>query len=263
MSDIISEDNEEQHDDLSGLFEDSVDVDDLTLKRAYKAKKLSVPHKSKIRNLKQYKNLTDEEFEEKFTKEFLGLEPEREWEHRIQIKLVEFGKDYNLDDLKINDKYSLRALAAAILRLEDWDTILGRLMSGGIDDSTMMSIDRISKIQTDLRKDIGSIQDNLKISRKTRRSEKEEDAVTFIDDLKIKAKKFYEQKMMYIFCPKCGELLATMWFLYPDYKSNVIKLKCHRDTGDGVMCDGEVNITSEWLFQNGLRNKKDIPESIR
>lgn len=252
-----------EKDDVSELFEDSVKVDDLTLKKAYKEKKIAVPYKSKLRNLKQYKDLTDEEFEEKFSKEFLGLAPEREWEHRIQIKLAEFGQDYNLDDLKINDKYSLRALAAAILRLEDWDTLLGRLLAENITDVTMMSIDRISKIQSDLRRDIGTIQDNLKISRKTRRSEKEEDAITFLEELKVKAKKFYEQKMMYVFCPKCGELLATMWFLYPKFKSNVIKLKCHRDIGDGVMCDGEVNITSEWLFENGMRNKKDIPESMR
>jgi hypothetical protein len=43
----------------------------------------------------------------------------------------------------------------------------------------------------------------------------------------------------------------------------MIKLKCHRDLGDGILCDGEVNITSEWLLNNGMRNKKDIPESMR
>jgi RNase P subunit RPR2 len=107
------------------------------------------------------------------------------------------------------------------------------------------------------------MQDDLKISRKTRRSEKEEDAITFLEELKTKAKKFYEQKMTYIFCPKCNTLLATMWFMYPDYKSNMIKLKCHRDLGDGLMCDGEVSITSQWLLENGMRNKKDIPESMR
>jgi hypothetical protein len=242
--------------------EPSIELNKQEMNKIYREKKISLPHKSQIRNLRQYKDLSNEEFEEKFTKEYLGLEPERQWENRIQIKIKEIGEDYNLDDLKINDKYTLRALAAAVIRLEDWDSVLGKLMLN-MDDQVMLKIDKISNIQSSLRGDISKMQDDLKISRKSRRSEKEEDAITFVEDLKVKAKKFYEQKMMYIFCPKCNTLLTTMWFLYPQFKTNVIKLKCHRDLGDGIICDGEVNITSEWLFNNGMRNKRDIPEALR
>lgn len=248
--------------DIESSNEDSMKLTDQELNKVYRDRKISLPHKSQIRNLRQYKDLTDEQFEEKFTKEYLGLEPERQWENRIQIKIKEIGEDYNLDDLKINDKYTLRALAAAIIRLEDWDSVLGKLMLK-MDDQVMLKIDKISSIQSSLRGDISKMQDDLKISRKSRRSEKEEDAITFMEDLKVKAKKFYEQKMMYVFCPKCNTLLSTMWFLYPQFKTNMIKLKCHRDLGDGLVCDGEVNITSEWLLNNGMRNKKDIPESVR
>jgi hypothetical protein len=101
------------------------------------------------------------------------------------------------------------------------------------------------------------------MSRKARRSDKEEDMVSLVQDMKIKAKKFYEQRMMLIFCPKCDTLISTMWFLYPNFKSNEIKLKCHKDLGDGLVCDGEVHVTSQWLLENGMRNKKDIPESMR
>lgn len=220
-------------------------------------------YKSKIRHLRQYQNMTDEEFDAMFDKKVQGVVPDATWERRIQKKLDEFGEDYDLSDLKINDKYTLRALAAAVLHLEDYDSVIGQIKSAGIDDANMYRLNTLSKIQTDIRSDISKMQDDLKISRKTRRSEKQEDTISFIDDLKKKAKKYYEQKMMYIFCPKCNTLLATMWFLYPQFKSNVIKLQCHRDIGDGIVCDGEVHITSAWLLENGMRNKVNVPDSMK
>lgn len=233
------------------------------LKKAYKDKKISVPYKSKIRKLKQYADLTDEEFDELMAKKAMDIEPDQEWEKRIQIKLAEFNKDYDISDLKMNDKYALRALASATLHLEDYDNVIGKIKKEGIDDRNIFKLEKLSKIQEGIRSGISKLEDDLKISRKTRRSEKETDAISALETLKKKAKEFYEQKMMYIYCPECNMLLATMWFAYPDYKSNSIKLQCHRDLGGGLKCTGEVHITSEWLFNNGMRNKQDVPESLR
>jgi hypothetical protein len=235
------------------------------LRTAYKYKRLTVPDKNKLRNLKQYKNLTDDEFDEKFIKKAMNVETNRDWEKRIQIKLEEFRKDYDLDDLKINDIQGLRALASSVIRLEDYDTIIGKLLEegGGVSENNILVVERLSSIQQHLREGISKIQDDLKISRKTRHSEKEEDAVTFIEELKKKAKKFYEQRMMYIFCPECHELLATIWFQYPQFKTNVIKLKCHREFPDQRICNGEVTITSEWLLAHGMRNLDNIPDSMK
>ena len=207
--------------------------------------------------------MTDDEFDEMFDKKEANILPNKQWEERIKAKLDEIAVDYDLSDLKINDKYSLRALATAILHLDDYDIIVGQIKSKGVNDGNIFVLDKISKIQTDLRSDISKIQDDLKITRKSRRSEKQEDAISFMAELKIKAKKYYEQKMMYVFCPKCNTLLATTWFLYPQYKTNVLKLKCHRDLGSGIICDGEVTVTSEWMLNNGMRNKDDIPESMK
>jgi hypothetical protein len=247
-------------DDLE-FEEEEPSLSPLSINQRKRTKRATVPYKSKIRNLKQYASMTDEEFEEMFAKKEIGILPDKYWEERIDKKLKEFGEDYDLTDLKINDKYDLRALAAAVLHLEDYDMIVNKINADGISDGNIYILNQVSKIQTDLRSDIAKIQDSLKISRKSRRSEKQEDAVSALEEIKAKAKKFYEQRMMYIFCPKCNELLATMWFQYPQFKTNKIKLQCHRSI-DGVVCDGEVEITSAWLLENGLRNKKDIPAEM-
>jgi hypothetical protein len=116
---------------------------------------------------------------------------------------------------------------------------------------------------TDLRSDISKLQDDLKITRKLRKSEKEQTVVSFIFNIQNKAQEFYEQKMSYIFCPKCNMLLGTIWTLYPDEERNKIKLVCNRKTEEGEICGTVVMVGTKELLENRSTNKKDIPEAIK
>jgi hypothetical protein len=71
------------------------------------------------RNLGQYKDLSDADFEALMTKKALGIEPSRVFEERIAKKWAEFEQDYDLSDLKINDRDTLRNLIQSQLNLED------------------------------------------------------------------------------------------------------------------------------------------------
>jgi hypothetical protein len=227
-----------------------------------KEKGLKYPNKNIVRNLPQYSKLSEEEFEEKYAKMVMGVRYDREWEKRILLRMKQFERDYDLSDLKINDLNNLRLLAAAQMRLEDYDSVISQTNSKGITQSNINLIKELGGLQKDLRDGIAKLEDTLKISRKIRKSEEENSVPSFLDDLKKKAKQFYEQKMMYIICPKCNTLLATTWFLYPNH-SNRIQLTCHHILDSGEVCNTIINFNSKELVKTKMTNRPDtLPESM-
>lgn len=215
------------------------------------------------RNLKQYKDLSDEEFERTITEKALGFEVSGEFEKRIQSKLAEFDQDYDLSDLKINDRDTLRALVQAHISLEDYEQYLFKVRVGGIDNSTIQLTKDIQKVMSDLRSDISRLQEDLNIKRKVRKQDQEVSLQAYLDSLKEKARAFYESKMSYIFCEKCNVLLATLWTLYPTDDRNKIALVCHNKSDGEHECGHKTIIDTKTLLNNsGTNNKKITPESM-
>jgi len=229
-------------------------------------KGLSMPNKRKesMRNLSQYRKMSDEEFEEYWAKRQLGMEPSAEFERRIQAKLSLFDKDYDLSDMKINDTETLRALIQTILALEDLEQEMFMLRSMDItEDSILGKIEKLGKVMSIYRADINAFQESLKISRRVRKSDKDASTISYLEDLKVKAKKFYLSRMSYIYCPNCNELLGTIWVLYPDAKANRIKLVCKRDLGEKGTCNTEVVVSTQELIElRGTNRPEIVPESL-
>lgn len=217
----------------------------------------------RMRNMRQYKNLSDEKFNEIVLKKSLGIEQSKEFEKRIQKKLDEFNNDYDLSDLKINDRDTLRALIQAQITLEDYEQFQFKNRLAGISESNIMANKEIQKAMSDLRADISKLQGDLNITRKIRKSDQDVSVMAYIDGLKEKARKFYASKMSYIFCPKCNQLLATVWSLYPDNDRNKIALVCERTLEDGTKCGEKVIVSTKELLMNRGTNKREIvPESM-
>jgi hypothetical protein len=123
-------------------------------------------------------------------------------------------------------------------------------------------MEKINNMMTTLRRDISNMQNDLKITRKVRKGDKEESVINYIEDLKLKAKKFYDQKMSYVFCPKCNMLLATVWTLYP-YGKNKITLTCNRKLQNGDLCNTTFTVSSKELVEKrGSNNQELLPESF-
>ncbi len=216
---------------------------------------------NKMRNLAQYKDMTDEEFNEVMKISQSEVKTSRAFEDRISDKLAKFEEDYDLTDLKINDREILRALVQSILSLEDYEQMLFSLRSEGINPDNLILIDKIQKVMSDLRKDISNFQNDLAITRKHRRSDQETSVIAYIDKLKEKARKFYESKMSYVYC-ECGTLLATVWTLYPE-SSNKMSFICQQKDKDGNPCGKKTVVTTKELIDNRSTNRKDItPESL-
>jgi hypothetical protein len=226
-------------------------------------KRLSVPDRKKLRNLIQYRGLTDEEYNEKFDQKLLGIVPIKEFEERIQKKINEFGKDYDLTDLNSNDMLTLRTLAQAYVDLEDYTIMEYNLRRDGINDTSMPLLDKLSSIKEKLRNGISNTSNDLKITRKVRKADKEQSVMSYIEDLKKKAKEFYESKMQLIFCPKCNTWIASIWVLYPEDSHNKITVVCNREHEDGSKCGEKITLSTVELLRLGGSNKSDVPESIR
>jgi hypothetical protein len=227
-------------------------------------RKFSTPNKSKLRNLAQYKNMPEDEFEELFEKKLAGVETNKNFESRVSRKIKEISSSYELDDMNSNDIVTLRSLAQALINLEDYEQAAYNLRTdGGINLDNITLVEKLSKVQSDLRRDIGEFQDDLKISRRIRKSDKEQSVVEYLDSLKKKAKEFYESRASYIYCPKCNKLLATIWTLYPEEKVNKLTLLCNAPDENNNICGEKIQVTTKELFEKFGTNNKNTPESMR
>ncbi len=225
--------------------------------------RITAPDYRKLRNLKQYKNLSDKEFEEIVEKIELDAAPSRALENRIERWINKFGEDYDLSDLKFNDQQTLRALAQASITLEDLEQFVYKIRQEGINYDNLTLLDKVTQQMSKLRMDISKMQEDLKITRKIRSSDEVESVVTYVESLKEKARKFYESKMSYIFCPNCNMLVATVWFLWPD-SNNKMHFVCKRKMENGEICGNKFTVTSGELMKKRGSNKPEImPEGIR
>jgi hypothetical protein len=218
--------------------------------------------KNQIRHLKQYKDMTDDEFDEIFDEKIMGIAQNEDFEKRIEAELTTFSEEYDTDDMKSNDRTTLRQLMITTLNLDDLSKKYYEL-SLVVSDSNISVIEKISNILSGLRRDISKMQDDLKITRRVRKSDSAESVMNYIEDIKLKAKKFIDQRMVLVTCPKCHMLLFQGWFLFPENK-NKITLTCNRDVGDGTKCGETITVTSKELFdKRGLNNLDVIPEGLR
>jgi hypothetical protein len=217
----------------------------------------------RMRNLAQYKNLSDDAFERLMEDRAISIGKSQDFEDRIAKKLQEFEKDYDLSDMKINDRDIMRALIQAQINLEDYEQFLFKIRSEGITESTLFATEKLQKVMSDLRADISKLQNDLNITRKVRKSDQDVSVLAYIQGLKEKAKKFYESKQSYIFCPKCDMLLGTIWTMYPDNERNKIALVCGRVMPDGTTCGEKVIVGTKELLKGRGTNKREItPESF-
>ena len=234
-----------------------------------KQTRVSAPDRRKFRGLKQYKDMTDDEFQAYWdAKDNEGLVtmavPLVDFEVRIQEKLAGFEADYDLSDMKFNDTETLRALCQSMIQLEDLEqySYIIRNTERGIDLNNLTLLDKVAQQMSRTRLDMLKMQEDLKISRKVRQLDKNISAIAELDMLKQKAKAFYEQKMIYIFCPKCKMLLSTAWFLFND-ADNVMRLECQRVLDTGKLCGHVFDVKSKDVFEQGSNTPEVMPQAMR
>jgi hypothetical protein len=225
--------------------------------------KLRIPNRNSLRNMRQYKNMSDEEFNELYQKVIIGVDKDTLLQERFDRIKAEYDNEYDLSELLPNDRATLDSLIQAQIQLEDFSSDLRQIRKEeGISSTNILLIRELNDACSKLRKDISSMQDDLKIARKTRKSEKEQSVLSFLEDLKKKASMFAHLKMSYIFCEKCGQLLATVWW-QTDSKGNFISVECKHKLEDESICGWTKRFSTKELLE-GRSNKPDLlPESMK
>ena len=204
-----------------------------------------------LRNLPQYRDKSVSELEV-----ILEGVLEGKTEEKVQEVLESFEQNYDLSDMSANDMLGLRNLAHYYVYLENINSKTDEALREG--DINM--VERLIRTAERVQKSITDIQTNLAITRKQRKTDKEQDIVSAWEDLKARAKKFLEDRISYVYCPECKMLLANVWFLYPDEERNVLRLRCNRtvDADSGKMCNHEFTVTSQYLAENENRNIEGV-----
>ena len=231
-------------------------------------KRASSYSKKRLKNLPQYKDMPEEELDAIIESKLLNITKREDFEERIEDQLSKFGEDYDLDDLKANDMLTLRALAQAYIKLEDFENYDYALRTDEelkLDD--MLDMDKLNNIMSKLRGDISKMQDDLQITKKARKGDTDATVLSELERLKKAASAFYEERMFYVWCSKCKMLLFTGWFLYPEEKANKITLKCNRkitiSDDEFRICGNKVTITSKELLEKRGVNIDEIPEALK
>jgi RNase P subunit RPR2 len=200
-----------------------------------------VMSKESMRKLRGWKDYSDEEFNRKYDDMLFGGQKDEIVQEKISRLYREFEAEYDLTSLLPNDRAVLKNLIQAMVLLDMYQTQLFNIMKkANAGESEIFLTDKLGKQCDLLTGNISKMQEDLKITRKSRKSEKEENTIQFIEDVKRKAKKFYEQKMTYVICPNCKTVLATVWFMYPQFK-NTLTVMCHKEI-DGKPCGTTVTI---------------------
>lgn len=220
--------------------------------------------KKKIRNLTQFKGMSDEEFDKAYQRLLENRSSSESFEIRILEKLAQFEEDYDTSDLKYNDKETLRALIQAMIGLEDMEQMSFTIREKAVDDDQAMArLDRITRMMQSTRNDISRMSEDLNITRKIRKGEKEESVLAYVQKLKTKAAQFVNAKFGRVYCPNCHTLIGSVWALYPDAKDNKFSFYCSRslgDEGEEHICGTKVVISYKELVEKGMKNLDGVPE---
>lgn len=193
--------------------------------------------------LKQYHGMTEEEVFEAYA------DSKNQDYERIKRLKEKMALDYDLADLNANDQASLDDLCTLYIRVEDLDQKIAEEMRR--DEPDHYAIQNMSKTISQWRDSISRIQTDLSISRKARKGDNETSIVAAFQNIKERAKTMLEERLSYVYCPKCKMLLSTVWFLYPE-NGNSITLTCGRDN-----CHTRFTVTSKQLQELGNRNLED------
>ena len=196
-----------------------------------------------LRNLPQYRDLTDEEFEEKIP----GLLHE-EAETLAQEYFEQFQEDYVLDDLKANDKIAVEILCYLYAQVRYNQDRIHTLQGEESDyKDTRKGLSSLVTDNEKLIKSITTLENQLSISRTARLKEEGTNLVDLVATVRDKARDFLEKKLHYIYCSKCDMLLGNVWALYQDFDDAFeVHFTCKREQ-KGKVCNTEVIIRPEDL----------------
>lgn len=197
----------------------------------------------KLKNLKPYRNKTDEEIRAIFAARVQVTPPVKsastgrkepssteEYDKKFNKKLLQIQNEYTLDMNDSNDTENLRNLVRQQIQLENVVRDIEAIQKKEVlatDD--YLKLEKLGKFQSGILSSISTLEDKLGISRKFRKEKKADDMPVFMNDLLARAKEFFEKQTIEIRCPTCKIELSRLWLNFPNLKNEVeMSLECFK-----------------------------------
>lgn len=206
---------------------------------------MAVKNKSKMRNLVQYRNMSDEEFNSVW--ETYSNKPEVDVDSRTEKIMTDLSLNYDLRDMNVNDTLALRELAKTFVLLDD----IGLMEQSAFEDGELSKLSTLSKIKKEYLENVSKLQNDLNIARKNRQGDVEA-LESYLPSILKKAKNFLDARLAYIYCPECHMLVANAWFNNWNLE-NKIELTCPREE-----CNHRFDVTSQYLAANRNKNVEGV-----
>lgn len=192
------------------MEENDVEISEIKMKR--------------LRNLKMFKGKSDEEIYEFYRNrepkaeppvrlegEFIEPDNDAAYERKYKAKVKTLKDEYG--DLNESDMELIRTLARLSMQLEISDKQIVRLQQD--DDMDTRNLKNLGDYQRQLVQSINDLQDKLGIARKQRKEKATDDVAIFMQELKTRAKTFYDKKTIVVRCERDGVELARYWLNFP------------------------------------------------
>lgn len=185
----------------------------------------------RLRNLKMFKGKTDEEIYEFYRNRDpkpapverpeipadIPLNLDDDYERRYRAKLKSLLNEYG--DLNESDKELVRTLSRLAVQLEISNKQIISMQQE--DEIDTRNIKNLGDYQRQLVQSMNDLQDKLGIARKQRKDKSVDDVAIFMQDLKTRAKTFFDKKTIIIRCENDGIELARYWVNFPENVSRV------------------------------------------
>lgn len=206
---------------------------------------------AQLKNLKQYQDADPIQLEQVIQ----GISVDNDDEKRVYDYIARMSEQYDVNEMNENDSAALKDLATISIRIQDLDQILRNKMSNR-DTVDWSEVHWITDILTDLRKSRQQIEESLNITRKARQGAESASVVDAIESYKFRAKKLLQERLSYIYCPKCKLLVGNVWMLSPE-SGNSFTFTCPRNLGEGKTCGHRFSVTGTELMAKKNKNIED------
>jgi DNA-binding transcriptional MerR regulator len=133
----------------------------------------------------------------------------------LQEKIDTYLEEYELDDLnQANDMAALTQMCQLELNIEKIQEALDGLnyKSGAGKSVDSKMIRELHSALRDANQNWVTLQQELGINRKKRKSDSEESPLQYIDRLQTQAKKIIDSRFTAFVCPNCGQILGKYFF---------------------------------------------------
>jgi len=191
---------------------------------------------AQMRNLKPYRNKTDEEIIASLKARQAKPKPIRvetapkvqTYDSRFNEKMKILQREYSIDMNNSNDEEALKALVRFQIQLENVNRdIDGVQAQDDLSKDDYAKLKQLGDFQRGVLTSISDLQTHLGITRKVRKEKSTDDIPQWIDSILVRAKEFYDTKTVTVECPKCVIELSRYWLNFPGEVNRIsMELTC-------------------------------------